>query len=132
MTKAQYVTAGNKICRSTVAKSPAFPGTRQKNEFNTAPSLMSNYLLAVQNLTVQANKGFKVLRPPKTLEAAHRELLAAQDARITDMGLALNAVSTQDKAGLNAAVRQDIGVDAPRYTAAARAAGLTACVRSSR
>jgi hypothetical protein len=132
MTKAQYVAAGNKICRETVAKSPAFPGTRKKNAFNTAPTLMSNYLLAVQNLTVQANKGFKVLRPPTTLEATHRELLAAQDARITDMGLALNAVSTQDKAGLNAAVRQDIGVDAPRYTAAARAAGLTACVRGSR
>lgn len=129
MTKAQYVAAGNKICRETVAKSPAFPGTRSKNQFSTAPKLMSEYLLAVQSLTVQANKGLRILRPPTSLQAAHRELLAAQDARITDMGLAINAVQSTDKAGLNEAVQQDFNVDAPRYTKAAAAAGLTACIR---
>jgi hypothetical protein len=132
MTKSQYVAAGNKICRATVAKSPRFPGVRKKNQFNSAPELMSEYLVAVQNLTVQANKGLKILRPPKSLEPAHRELLAAQDARITDMGLALNAVQGSDSAGLNAAVRRDVNVDAPRYTAAARAAGLTACAHKAR
>jgi hypothetical protein len=131
MTKAQYIAAGNKICRDTVAKSPAFPGTRKKDQYSTAPSLMSEYLLAVQNLTVQANKGFQILRPPKPLESAHRELLAAQDARITDMGLAINAVSSNDKAGLNKAVQQDVNIDAPRYTQAAEAAGLSACIRHS-
>jgi hypothetical protein len=45
------------------------------------------------------------------------------------MGLAINAVASKDKAGLNEAVRQDLAVDAPRYTRAAAEAGLTACIR---
>jgi hypothetical protein len=129
MTKAQYIAAGNKICRATVQKSPGFPGKRVGDQYDSAPSLMIAYLEAVQNLTVQANKGLKILRPPKQLEQAHRDLLAAQDARITDMGLALNAASSRDAKSLNQAVQADVNVDAPRYVAAANAAGLRDCTR---
>ena len=127
LTKAQYVAAGNKICRATVQKSPGFPGKKVGNQYDSAPSLMIAYLQAVQNLTVQANKGLKILRPPKQLEKAHQNLLAAQQARITDMGLALNAASSRDAKSLNSAVQQDVKVDAPRYVAAANAAGLRDC-----
>jgi hypothetical protein len=132
LTRAQYVAAGNKICRATVSKSPAFPGTRTGKSFNSAPSLFVPYLQAVQQLTFEANKGFRILRPPPQLQDVHRQVLAAQDARITDMGLALNAAASDDNAGLNAAVRRDVNVDAPRYVAAATAAGLRDCVRRTR
>lgn len=129
MTKAQYVAAGNKICRATVQKSPFFPGTRAGNQFNTTPKLMIAYLQAVENLTIQANKGLKVLRPPLALEQQHKDILAAQEARIHDMGLALNAASSRDKTNLNKAVQQDTNVDGPRYVAAVKKAGLIDCTR---
>ncbi|MFL5838857.1 MAG: hypothetical protein ACJ77Z_00205 [Thermoleophilaceae bacterium] len=129
MTRAQYVKGGNGVCLATVARSPAFPGTRAGNQFSTNSGLIVAYLQAVQNLTVQARKGIGVLRPPAELRAAHMELLAAQDARITDMGLALNAVQAKDVRALNEAIKQDNDVDAPRYTAAVKAVGLKACTR---
>jgi hypothetical protein len=127
MTRAAYVKGGNAVCLATVARSPAFPGARAGNKFSTTSGLIVAYLQAVQNLTIQAQKGIRVLRPPAELHAAHSELLAAQDARITDMGLALNAAQAKDVAALNDAIKQDTDVDAPRYTAAVKAAGLTAC-----
>jgi hypothetical protein len=132
LTRAQYVAAGNKICRATVRKSPVFPGTRTGKSFDSAPSLFVPYLQAVQHLTVEANKGFRILRPPAELQDVHRQVLAAQDARITDMGLALNAAASDDSAALNTAVRRDVNVDGPRYVAVATAAGLRDCIRRAR
>jgi hypothetical protein len=127
MTRVQYVKGANAVCLATVAHSPAFPGTRAGNSFSTTSSLIVGYLQAVQNLTVQARKGIRLLRPPAELRAAHKEILAAQDARITDMGLALNAAQAKDVRALNQAIKQDTQVDAPRYTIAVKAAGLKAC-----
>src|SRR4051794_38235739 len=71
LTKAQYVAAGNKICRATVQHSPGFPGRKVGDRYDTTPRLMIAYLQAVQNLTVEANQGLKILRPPAGLEQAH-------------------------------------------------------------